>query len=196
MKANKRDSILSTAKLMFSRYGVRKTNLNEIARMARVAKATIYNYFGSKEQVYFEVLNKEANDLMNQVSKATTQTTSPLEKLRIFYRTRFTGLTETTKMINMPRKGNERLWAQALLVREGLLKREISLIQSILEEGVKTGEFHMENIFRTARAMGYTLRGMEAALPAAASREEMEADFEGLFDMFCRGIVTKTGEGF
>ena len=43
MKEEKLESILDTAKKMFARYGLRKTCLEEVARMARIAKATIYN---------------------------------------------------------------------------------------------------------------------------------------------------------
>ena len=51
MKQEKLESILDAAGNMFGRYGIQKTSLHEIAQMARVAKATIYNYFGSKDQV-------------------------------------------------------------------------------------------------------------------------------------------------
>ena len=39
MKQEKLESIIDTAKKMFARYGFRKTTVNEVARMARVAKA-------------------------------------------------------------------------------------------------------------------------------------------------------------
>lgn len=195
MKAYKKESILATAKQMFSRYGVRKTNLNEIARMARVAKATIYNYFGSKEQVYLEVLTREADELMDTVSAATAETKSPLEKLRVFYRTRFAKMKETPNVLNEPWGGAEQLWAQTSLVREGLLRKEIGLLQSILEEGVRAGVFRMDNIFRTARALGYALQGWEVAPAAGLSREEREADLAGLFEVFCRGIMVEKREG-
>ncbi len=41
MKEEKLESILDTAKKMFARYGLRKTSLEEVARMARVAKAML-----------------------------------------------------------------------------------------------------------------------------------------------------------
>ena len=68
MKEGKAESILDTAKKMFGRYGLQKTTLAEIARMARVAKATIYNYFGSKDRVYLEVLRRETNEIVEKIS--------------------------------------------------------------------------------------------------------------------------------
>jgi AcrR family transcriptional regulator len=52
---------------MFSRYGIQKTNLDDLARMSKVAKATLYNYFGGKEQIYTEALNQEANDILQKI---------------------------------------------------------------------------------------------------------------------------------
>ena len=191
MKGKKRETILNTAKQMFRRYGIRKTNLDEIARMAKVAKATIYNYFGSKEQVYFEVLNREATEFIDKISEAVAQINPPLDKLRVFYRTRFSKMKEASNILNIYGDGSEHLMAKTSGIRERIFKKEISLVQSILEEGVKQGVFRMDNIFRTARVIGYTFNGLEASFPADRSNEEMEADFEGLFDVLCRGILVE-----
>ena len=63
MKKEKVESILDSATKMFGRYGIQKTTLSEVASLARVAKATIYNYFGNKDQVYLEVLQREVDEL-------------------------------------------------------------------------------------------------------------------------------------
>jgi AcrR family transcriptional regulator len=47
---------MSSAKMMFARYGRGKTSIEEIVRMARVAKGTIYNYLGSKDKAQKGVL--------------------------------------------------------------------------------------------------------------------------------------------
>src|SRR5574340_1276936 len=169
MKGRKRESILNTARQMFIRYGIRKTNLNEIALMARVAKATIYNYFGSKEQVYYEVLNREANELMDKVNDAVSQIKSPLEKLRVFYLTRFAKMAEMSNILNMEREGGEYLKTRTSGVCEGLFKREVHIVETILEEGAKQGIFRSDNIMQPARVIGYALKGLEGTFPTARS---------------------------
>lgn len=196
MKGKKREKILNSAKQMFGRYGIRKTSLNEIAGMARVAKATIYNYFGSKEQVYLEVLNEEVNDLMTKISEAIAQIKSPLEKLRVFYRTRFNQMREPSYILNLSRDSGDHLIVRSTGVREHLLKKDISILQSILEEGVREGIFRMDNVFQTARVLRYALKGMESDFRLERNNDEVERDFEELFDILCRGIlVEKRGGG-
>lgn len=49
-------SIKKAARELFRRYGYKKTSVNEIAKKAKIAKATIYKYFDSKEMVLHAIL--------------------------------------------------------------------------------------------------------------------------------------------
>ena len=51
-----KESIKKAAKELFRKYGYHKTSVNEIAKKARIAKATIYKYFESKELVLNAIL--------------------------------------------------------------------------------------------------------------------------------------------
>ena len=54
------DKIKGTIKIaareLFRRYGYKKTSVNDIAKKAKIAKATIYKYFESKELVLHAIL--------------------------------------------------------------------------------------------------------------------------------------------
>ncbi|MFB9844216.1 TetR/AcrR family transcriptional regulator [Mucilaginibacter ginsenosidivorans] len=57
MEADKiKESIKGAAKELFRKFGYHKTSVNEIAKKARIAKATIYKYFDSKEAVLHALL--------------------------------------------------------------------------------------------------------------------------------------------
>ena len=81
MKQEKLNYIIDVARNMFARYGLRKTNIDELAHMARVAKATIYNYFGSKDSVYLAVLKKEADEIIGAILDSIDKEALPPEKL-------------------------------------------------------------------------------------------------------------------
>jgi AcrR family transcriptional regulator len=52
MEADKiKESIKRAAQELFRKFGYHKTSVNEIAKKAKIAKATIYKYFDSKEAV-------------------------------------------------------------------------------------------------------------------------------------------------
>ncbi|MGF7081136.1 TetR/AcrR family transcriptional regulator [Mucilaginibacter sp. UYCu711] len=57
MEADKiKDSIKRAAQELFRKFGYHKTSVNEIAKRAKIAKATIYKYFDSKEHVLHTLL--------------------------------------------------------------------------------------------------------------------------------------------
>ncbi|HZY37613.1 MAG TPA: TetR/AcrR family transcriptional regulator [Mucilaginibacter sp.] len=57
MEAEKiKESIKRAAQDLFRKFGYHKTSVNEIAKKARIAKATIYKYFDSKEAVLHVLL--------------------------------------------------------------------------------------------------------------------------------------------
>src|ERR1700754_2125045 len=57
MEADKiKDSIKRAAQDLFRKFGYHKTSVNEIAKKAKIAKATIYKYFESKEDVLHSLL--------------------------------------------------------------------------------------------------------------------------------------------
>src|SRR4030067_385446 len=50
-RAQSKEDILRAAEELFSRFGADKVSINDIARKAGVSQATIYNNFGSKENL-------------------------------------------------------------------------------------------------------------------------------------------------
>lgn len=80
MEADKiKESIKRSAKDLFRRYGYNKTSVNEIAKKAKIAKATIYKYFDSKEMVLHAILmdyiQVGVDELIHNPSTATDQGT-------------------------------------------------------------------------------------------------------------------------
>ncbi|MFD0715744.1 TetR/AcrR family transcriptional regulator [Paenibacillus sp. GCM10027626] len=55
-KEKKIEQIYSASFQLFAQYGFQKVSVNEIAHKARVSPATVYNYFGTKERLYMDML--------------------------------------------------------------------------------------------------------------------------------------------
>ncbi|MBN1186981.1 MAG: helix-turn-helix transcriptional regulator, partial [Bacteroidales bacterium] len=49
-----RESILNVATRLFGRFGFHKTSMDEIAKIARKAKGSLYYHFASKEDLFRE----------------------------------------------------------------------------------------------------------------------------------------------
>src|SRR5277367_4540008 len=65
----KKDGILVEAAKCFSRFGFKKTSVDEIAKQAGVGKGTVYLAAESKEDLYYQVLNREVRAWIAQSAR-------------------------------------------------------------------------------------------------------------------------------
>lgn len=63
-KAERQDRILRAAKHLFGRRGYAQTAMEDVARRARVAVGTIYNYFPSKAELVLALLRRETGETL------------------------------------------------------------------------------------------------------------------------------------
>ena len=191
MKEEKLESILDTAKKMFARYGLRKTSLEEVARMARVAKATIYNYFENKDHVYLEVLRREIDDVIKQVSLSVEQAASPVDKLRAFVHAKFRYMKEAINILNLDREGIDKLLPKTAEIYDSLFKREVEIIRCILDRGVNEGVFRIKDVLLTAQAISYALKGFELNWLVQESDKQIEDYLYPLTEVVFKGILAE-----
>jgi TetR/AcrR family transcriptional regulator, repressor of fatR-cypB operon len=75
MEADKiKESIKRAAQELFRKFGYHKTSVNEIAKKARIAKATIYKYFDSKEAVLHALLMDYIKVSVDELIQSGSQT--------------------------------------------------------------------------------------------------------------------------
>jgi len=51
-----RKNLINKSMKLFEKYGLQKTTVDEIVREARISKGSFYLFYGSKEELYFDVL--------------------------------------------------------------------------------------------------------------------------------------------
>jgi len=84
-----KDSILRVANQLFSRFGFQKTSMDEIAKVARKAKGSLYYHFTSKEDLFREVVSIEMTRLKNQLSTIVSNPDlKPSDKIKQYLITR------------------------------------------------------------------------------------------------------------
>ena len=69
MANSKRDLVLTCARELFEREGFHATGVDRILDKAGVAKMTLYNNFGSKDQLIVEVLNQSSLLMMDRIKE-------------------------------------------------------------------------------------------------------------------------------
>ena len=69
-------AVLDAALTCFARVGLGKTTLDDVAREAGCARATVYRYFGSKQGLIAAVVTREVAQLGQSIRKAAAGTTT------------------------------------------------------------------------------------------------------------------------
>jgi AcrR family transcriptional regulator len=57
-RAELREKIQKTSLVLFSKYGIKKTTIDDVAKATGVAKGTFYLFYSSKEELIFELIKK------------------------------------------------------------------------------------------------------------------------------------------
>lgn len=191
MKEKKLAAILDTAAEMFSRYGFSKTNIDDIARVAHVAKATIYSYVGNKDQLYVQVLRQEMKDVIAGISSSVGAESSPTNKVISFVKSKFVYMREAVNILGTYRDTEENLLPEARGIREELFNREVDMLYNILEEGKKLGVFFLNYPLITAGAMLHSIKGFELNWLVHQSEKELKNYIDEFISVFFYGVLDK-----
>jgi AcrR family transcriptional regulator len=95
-----RENILAIAQEIFSKFGFKKTTLDDIANAVRKGKSSLYYYFNSKEDLFQEVIQKEADILREELAKVLQKDIDPAEKLRDYVMTKITTYRQLANFYN------------------------------------------------------------------------------------------------
>jgi len=82
-KEQKKENIRQAALELFKLYGFEKVSINDISQKARVSHVTIYNHFGTKEELVREILKTLLLDMLEKYRVIVKGEKSFLEKLEI-----------------------------------------------------------------------------------------------------------------
>jgi len=191
IKDDIRDQIVDTARGIFTRFGFRKTTMDEIAKAMRKGKSSIYYYFTSKEEIFKAVVEKESQTLKDELVFAINRTDDPREKLRNYVLTRMKVMKNVANFYDALK--NEYLSHLDFVnkVREKYDRQEIKIVKEILEEGTNKKVFRIEDPELAAIAIVTALKGLEIPLFWSKANKNLEKRTDQLLGVLFNGILMK-----
>ena len=187
-KEQKKDSIQRAALELFKVYGFKKVSINDIANKAGVSPVTIYNHFGSKDELVRKVVKAQFLSMLEKY-RAIIDGESPfLEKLEtiVFDKTeiasQFHGELAQTLLQNDPEMKQfiDTLW-----------QRDVNQMTiDLLEEGKRQGYVNLETS-QEALLLYLELfrRGVSASPDLLADMEPNVTFFRELNYLFLYGLM-------
>ena len=190
-KDSNRETILKIAREIFSKYGYKKTTLDDIANAVRKGKSSLYYYFKSKEDLFHAVIMKEVEILGYELEIVINRNTDPVDKLRDYILTKiktFRGLANFYHAIE-----ND---VTAIGFIEEIKQRyeqdEIRMIKRILIEGVRKSEFEIYDFNLAAIGITMAIKGLEMPLSAGYyGNVNLESSVDIILKIICYGIMKR-----
>lgn len=186
-----REQIIESAKDIFSRFGFKKTTVDDIAHSIHKAKSSIYYYFGSKEEIFEEVIRREYAYLKERLREALAAEESPEGRLRAYVLTRLRVLLKVSNFYGAITSDYFSYFGLIEKLRKDYVQEEIEVFRRILQEGVEKGAFEIKNTEITARTVITAMKGLEYDWATTENASELEKDVENILDMVLYGIVAR-----
>lgn len=156
----KRAEITRIAANVFRNKGYARATLNDIAKEFGTDRATIYYYFGSKDEIFQECIRGILDENMLRAEAIVDSEASAREKLLQLLRVLITSQVEHYPYMavyiqeDMSRVGDDDAdWAVDMRTKT---RRFDHIVESVMEEGLASGEFH----FTSARLATNAFFGM------------------------------------
>jgi len=70
---NIKKELIKKGRKLFSVYGLKKTTISDLTEAVGIAQGTFYNFFDSKEELYFDILDIEGQQLRQDLTKYKKQ---------------------------------------------------------------------------------------------------------------------------
>ncbi|MDA3879475.1 MAG: TetR/AcrR family transcriptional regulator [Prolixibacteraceae bacterium] len=186
-----RETILEIAQDIFSKYGYKKTTLDDIANAVRKGKSSLYYYFSSKEDLFQAVIIKEVDILKQSLEKVVFRSLDPEEKLREYILTK---LTTYRSLANLYNALENDVAAIGFIeeIKEKNAKDEIRMIKRILIEGVRRDKFQIEDLNLAAVGITTAMKGLEMPLTTGSKHNlNLEVTVDNFVRILCYGIMRR-----
>jgi len=187
---NTKESILGVANKLFSRFGFHKTTMDEIAKIARKAKGSLYYHFASKEDLFREVVSIEMANLKNQLSFIVNNPDlNSSEKVKKY-------LVKRMEILNSAANYHETLKADFFEhfhfiddLRIELDAWEKENLKKLILQGVETGEFAIiGDIDVLLDVFIMVIKGLEIPFFLQNKYVKYSPHFEGLIGILTKGL--------
>jgi AcrR family transcriptional regulator len=137
---------LKIGERLFSRYGYKDVNIEDITREAGVGTGSFYTYFSSKEAFYEQILDNIESQGIQSVDRLIGAFKSPMNKLRALYRFTTLGIKNNPILLGILTGDKKYLYPGQQSRNSGtsmLRKHMEDVVTQVLSEGSRKGVFRI-----------------------------------------------------
>lgn len=187
----KREKIITAAGKIFGRYGFREARMEKVAEEAGMGKSSLYYYFISKEELFEAVVEREAENLKNEIIRATKDIPDPYKRMKIYVISRMKAFNQSINLYTAVKTNYLDHLPFIDKVRTKYDKEEMKMVENILKDGVRNNRFKLVNTELATVAIVTAIKGLEYNIIIRDGPDKIEQQVEQLLMFLFYGIVKR-----
>ena len=183
--------ILEVASKMFARFGFHKTTIDEIARLARKAKGSVYYHFTDKEDLFKEVVLQEIQTIKSGLLIIlNNQEMTPPEKIKTYLIRRLALIANAVNYQATLTVDFIEHYDFIEDIKQDYLKWDGSNIKKVFAEGIEQQYFEeTDNLDVLIDVFMLVIKGLEGPLFEQKKYQELLPHFDSMLNIMIKGIL-------
>ncbi len=187
----KRKKIVESALILFSKKSYHEVMMEDVAKLSSIAKGTVYNYFSSKEELYFSIMNMRMEKLILSLKEKIKSEMSSIDSLHSFIIHLYMFMMKYQSFFLIYQK-------ESLNASHELCSEIVSLekdLRNILAGIIRAGE--TDNLFREIDEgfavdliLGSIYGAIQRGIENNYTEKQMECDREKIYDFVLHGLFS------
>lgn len=145
--------IIDAAVEVIAENGYHQSQVSKIAKQAGVADGTIYLYFKNKEDILISLFKEKMGQFIERMEEEVKEKTTAKEKLALVIKQHFTLLGNDRHLAIVTQLELRQSNIKLRLKINDILKGYLNMLDTILTEGIESGEWKDNLDVRLARQM-------------------------------------------
>jgi len=190
-KVKTREKILEVAADLFSKKNYHEVMMDDVARLTDIAKGTVYNYFESKEELYFTIMSLKLNNLNTSLKDKIEGEISCIESLHSFVIHLYMFMMKYPSFFLMYQKeylNAENDFCEQLKSHNEELK---SILKGILRRGIRDSQFrNLDEDLAVKLILGSIFGAVQRGIANDYKGQNLIDEREKLFDFILHALYS------
>lgn len=190
-KEKKRERMLEVAAELFSKKNYHEVMMDDVARLTDVAKGTVYNYFTSKEELYFTIMSSKLGNLNTSLKNKIASEVSVIDSLHTYIIHLYMFMMKYQNFFLMYQKeymNAQNEFCDELRAMSDELK---SILSDVIYKGKRENQFRdIDESFAVKLVLGSVFGAVQRGIENKYTGEKLIEEREKLFDFVLHGLYS------
>lgn len=185
------ERIIDSASVLFSQNNYHEVMIENVAKNAGIAKGTVYNYFNSKEELYFYLIEKKLSALTNSLIEKIKRENNRINSLKAFIIHNYMFMMKYNNFFLIYQKesfNRQNEFCEEINILENRLKQ---LLNDIISRGQEDEVFRKTDIkLTTELILGSLYAAVNKGIEKDYSKEQQKSEREKIFNFVLQSLIT------